>query len=563
MPHIGIDLGTTNSLIAVFEDDAPRLIKNSVGTYLTPSIVSVDGDTLLTGELAKNRQVSHPNQTAAVFKRTMGADKIYKLGRKKFTAIDLSAAILRSLKADAEADLKTEIHDVVISVPAYFNELQRKAVRSAAKLAGLNPTRLINEPTAAALAYGLQFLEEESSFLVFDLGGGTFDVSIMEVFEGVMEVKATSGDAYLGGEDFTNALIEHLTLQLPPKQQKKPNIETLSKLAEQVKRGLTEKDEVNVRLDHPDVTIDHNITRALFEEITNRLAIRLRRPIDRALYDARLSATELEKVILVGGATRMPLIKSLVAKHLRQFPESHIDPDHAVALGAAVQAGLVGKDKALDDIVMTDVSAFTLGVETSKEFGATHRAGYFLPIIERNSVVPISREEVVFPVHPKQDKLAIRIYQGEAPDVASNIFLGELEVDLPKAEDQTRQPATIRFTYDVSGLLEVDVKTHMNNQNHNLLIKNLAGELTEAEIEKRLKDLKKLKVHPREQTENLLLRSRIEQCYAMARLDDRAQIGEMLTAFDTMLETQNSLDIESLSAQIQQALSAFEGSYVQ
>ncbi|KZL23038.1 Hsp70 family protein [Pseudovibrio sp. WM33] len=563
MPHIGIDLGTTNSLISVFENGEPHLIKNSLGTYLTPSIVSLDKDTLLTGDLAKARMVTHPLETAAVFKRTMGADKAYKLGKKQFTAVELSAAVLRSLKEDAQNELKAEISDVVISVPAYFNELQRKAVRSAAKMAGLNPERLINEPTAAALAYGFQSLEEESSFLVFDLGGGTFDVSIMEVFEGVMEVKATSGDAYLGGEDFTAALISDLTTKLSPKQQKKPNLEALTKLAEQVKHGLSEKDSVHINLDTPNLTLDHHISRKDFEELATKLTTRLRRPIDRAMYDSGLSADELEKVILVGGATRMPLIRSLVAKHLRQFPESHIDPDHAVALGAAVQAGLIGKNEALKDVVMTDVSAFTLGIETSREFGNNHRAGYYLPLIERNSVVPVSREETIYPVHPQQTKLEIRVFQGEAPDVASNIFLGKLEVELPRQVDQDLNPATVRFTYDVSGLLEVDVTTHADDKSHSLLIKNLAGEMSDKEISDRLTQLEKLKVHPREDAHNVLLRARIEQCYAMARLGDREQIGEMLHAFDAILTTQNISEISKLSEQISEHLNMFEASYVQ
>ncbi len=563
MPHIGIDLGTTNSLISVFENGKPRLIKNSVGTYLTPSVVSVDRNTLLTGEVAKARLVTHPKDTAAVFKRTMGADKTYMLGKKAYNAIELSAAILRSLKTDAEAELGTEIKDVVISVPAYFNELQRKAVRSAAKLAELKAVRLINEPTAAALAYGFQDLEAESSFLVFDLGGGTFDVSIMEVFEGVMEVKATSGDAYLGGEDFTEALIKELITKLPKEQQAKPDLDALTKLAEQVKRGLTEKDSVHINLDTQMLKLDHHLSRTDFEQLCTALTTRLRRPIDRAIYDAGLSPDELEKVILVGGATRMPLIRSLVARQLRQFPESHIDPDHAVALGAAVQAGLIGKNEALKDIVMTDVSAFTLGLETSKEVSSTRRSGYYMPIIERNSVVPISREEVVYPVHPRQEQLAIKVYQGEAPDVASNIFLGELTIDLPKSADQTAEPATVRFTYDVSGLLEVDVTTHANNKKHSLLLKNLAGDMSEKEIESRLSKLKKLKVHPRDDAQNLLLRARIEQCYAMARLDDREQIGEMLLAFDSVLTTQNLSEIANIAEQISKNLDLFEAAYVQ
>lgn len=399
--------------------------------------------------------VTEPQNSAALFKRPLDAAKTYQLGKKKFSAEELSAIILKSLKSDAEAHLGHEICDVVISVPAYFNELQRKAVKAAGKMAGLNPLRLINEPTAAALTYGLQDLDAESCILVFDLGGGTFDVSILEVFEGVMEVKATAGDAYLGGEDFTDTLVEHLKSKLT-ELPKDFDMAPLRKLAEQAKLQLSEQHQVTVSCHIAGHDLDIPLTREKFETICADLLARLRRPVERCLYDAKIAVNEIDKVVLVGGATRMPVIRSMVGKQLRKLPESRLNPDHVVALGAAVQAGLIGKNKALDDVVMTDVSAFTPGMEISKQMGTVSQSGYFAPILERNSVVPISREIIVQTTVPGQENVEVRIFQGEAPVVKSNIFLGELSVRVP-INHKEHEAISVRLTYDVSCLLEVDV----------------------------------------------------------------------------------------------------------
>jgi len=561
LTHIGIDLGTTNSLISVFTDDGPQLINNSLGSPLTPSVVSLDNDgTLLCGEMAQTRLVSAPKQTANLFKRSMGANKTYRLGKKKFSAEELSAVILRSLKADAEAHLGHEVVDVVISVPAYFNELQRKAVKAAGKMAGLNPLRLINEPTAAALTYGLQDLEAESTILVYDLGGGTFDVSILEVFEGVMEVKSTAGDAYLGGEDFTAKLTEHLAEKLPGAAGK-ADAGALRKLAEQAKLGLSEKHSVDLSASIGGSDVKISITRDEFEALTASLLTRLRRPVERCLYDANLSVDKIDKVVLVGGATRMPVIRTLVAKQLRKLPESRINPDHVVALGAAVQAGLVGSNKALDDVVMTDVTAFTLGIETAQQVGRETKAGYYLPIIERNTVVPVSRETIVNTIHLGQEHVTVNVFQGEAPVVKSNIFLGELSVRVPR-NMKDYEAISIRLTYDVSGLLDVDVTILSTGITKSLTITALAGEISAAKIEKTRKSLAALKIHPRDLDENKHLMGRLEQCYAMARLGDRDEIQQMMLQFEATIERQNQSDIERLRQEIITVLDQFEAGYV-
>ena len=561
MAHIGIDLGTTNSLITVFADDGPQLINNSLGSPLTPSVVSLGKDgTLLCGEMAKTRLVSAPKTTAALFKRSMGAGKTYHLGKKRFTAEELSAVILRSLKADAEAHLGHEVVDVVISVPAYFNELQRKAVKAAGKIAGLNPLRLINEPTAAALTYGLQDLEAESTILVYDLGGGTFDVSILEVFDGVMEVKSTAGDAYLGGEDFTAKLAGHLATKLPDAAGK-PDAGVLRKLAEQAKLGLSEKHSVDLSATIGGAEFNTCISRDEFETLTADLLTRLRRPVERCLYDANLSVDDIDKVVLVGGATRMPVIRTLVAKQLRKLPESRIDPDHVVALGAAVQAGLVGQNKALDDVVMTDVTAFTLGIETAEQIGTDLAGGYYLPIIERNTVVPISRETIVHTLHPGQEHIDVNVFQGEAPVVKSNIFLGDLSVRVPRNMKE-HEAISIRLTYDVSGLLDVDVTILSTGKSKSLTITALVGEISPAQIEKTRKSLAALKVHPRDLDENKFLMGRLEQCYAMARLTDREEIQRMLVHFESVIKRQNPSDIERAREEIGAVLDQFESGYV-
>lgn len=562
LAHIGIDLGTTNSLIAQFTENGPELISNRLGGVLTPSVVHVDKGHVHTGETAKSRLLTRPDQTVAAFKRTMGTEKAYRLDGKTMTSVELSAAVLRALKEDAETALGEPVVDVVISVPAYFSEAQRKSVAQAAKMAGLKPVRLINEPTAAALAYGLQDLSQESCFLVLDLGGGTFDVSILEVFEGVMEVKATAGDAYLGGEDFTRTLVKHLTGLASYKRLSSEDEAAIRKAAEDMKMALTQRDSASIEIRRDGLTLEATVTRAEFEDMCAPLLTRLRRPVERVLYDAKLRPEDLQKVVLVGGATRMPMVRSLIARHLRHFPDGHIDPDHAVALGAAVQAGLVGKNQALKDVVMTDVTAHSLGVETSKEVGNRLLMGYFLPIIERNTVVPVSREEYLQAIRPDQTEMVLGIFQGESPDVSANVRLGTLKVPLPRSRDGTLQNVSVRFSYDVSGLLEVDVITLTDGKRTSTTIRNLAGDMSEEDIEKARKSLEKLKIHPRDEEANIALRARIEQCFAMARQDDRSVFSNMLAEFDMLLEKQNPSDLAAFRKEAEACMNQFEASYV-
>ena len=557
MALVGIDLGTTNSLISVFTDDGPELIRNSAGTFLTPSVVGIsDSGDVLVGDAAKHRLITHPEKTVARFKRAMGTAKTHQLGKKSYKAEDLSALVLRSLKSDAEAHLGQSVERAIISVPAYFNDIQRKATYAAGKMAGLKVERLINEPTAAALAYGLSTKEDENTFLVIDLGGGTFDVSILEIFDGVMEVRSSAGDAFLGGEDFTTAVENHFIEQLGTTRDKmKPNdLGRLRNLANKAKLALTAKTEVTVKYVQGKSEEELTISRAKFEDLTQKLQSRMRMPLQRAISDAGLKSADIERIILVGGATRMPVIRAMVTKLLKKFPEHSLDPDEVIALGTGVQSGLLDRHEALEDIVMTDVCPFTLGTEIAKQTGPKQwEAGYFQPIIERNTVIPASRVEPFSTIHPGQTDLTLRIFQGESPRVEDNVPLGEIKLKVPKEKGKT-QEFEVRFTYDVSGVLEVLVKVLATGDTKQLILEGNPGSLSQAEIAKRLKELEKLKIHPRDVAENAAIINRLKAAYENHLGDLRTAIENSLVQFEAVLAKQNTTDIKLARSEVAQFL---------
>lgn len=559
---IGIDLGTTNSLAAVFTDDGPKLIPNGLGELLTPSVVGYAGDgTLLVGRAAKDRLLTHPQLTAARFKRYMGTDHEMKLGKKSFRAEELSSFVLRALRADAEAYLGHDVDEAVISVPAYFNDIQRKATINAAEFAGLKVNRLINEPTAAALAYGLQDRQGESTFLVVDLGGGTFDVSILEMFSGVMEVRASAGDAFLGGEDFTDALAIELGRQLgiKPEDVSREDGARLRALAERLKVQLSEAADVRADFVLNGEARPVRITRETFDEITDPILRRLRLPIQRAISDASLRADDLHRIITVGGATRMQAVRQLVTRLFKRFPEHSIDPDHVVALGAAVQAGLAARHKALDDVVMTDVCPFTLGFESSIPVGGgKFEHGHFSPMIERNTVVPVSRSDIISPLHPNQAEIVLRIYQGESPFVKDNILIGTLHVPL-RGGPKDDKSVDVRYTYDTSGVLEVEAMPLATRKTERLVIEGNPGSLPRAEIEKRLRALAVIKIHPREQQENAALIARMKAAYENTLGDRRQSIGRLIAEFEAVLSRQDAREISEARRQIGQVIGHYEG----
>jgi len=559
---IGIDLGTTHSLAAVWKDGRPQLVVNALGTYLTPSCVSIDEDgSVLVGQAARDRLQTHPEVTAALFKRYMGSDKTFQVGARSYRPEELSSLVLRSLKADAEALLGEPVTEAVITVPAYFSDSQRKATRIAGQLAGLKVERLVNEPTAAALAYGLHQDEESTQFLVFDLGGGTFDVSILEMFEGVMEVRATAGDNFLGGEDFVNAIVQLFFAEtgLPEAAREDGGLmQQLVSRAETAKRALSDSESATLSLYWHDREHTLVLTQERFRDISEPLLARLRGPVERALRDASIRAGEIDNVVLAGGSTRSPIVRQLVTRMFGRFPDMAINPDEVVALGAAVMAGLKARDAALKEVVMTDVCPYTLGVETVHRMpGGGEVDGYFSPIIERNTVVPASRVKRYVPVREGQRMLKLEIFQGEARLVRDNIALGALNVPLPRGPNAEAN-VEVRFTYDVNGLLEVEATVLATAEVHRLVIQGNSGVLSELEIAARLKQLAELKIHPRDKAENRALVAQAERVFQQLRADARERLGDEISRFELALESQDDRQIRPARERMRKAVGFFE-----
>ncbi|MEC0129738.1 MULTISPECIES: molecular chaperone HscC [Paenibacillus] len=561
MRTIGIDLGTTYSLAAYWDGSQAVIIPNVLGEHVTPSIVSVDAEgEVLVGRIAQERLITHPQLTASTFKRFMGSAKKYKLGTMTFTPEELSSFVLRSLKEDAENHLGESVTKAIISVPAYFNDVQRKATKKAAELAGLQVERLISEPTAAALAYGLH-QNQETSFLVFDLGGGTFDVSILELFEGVMDVKSIAGDNYLGGEDFTEILVAYFI------QKNKLDAESLTpitrsmlyKQAEQSKRILGTESAATMRIVIKEEEYVLTIDRLELEQLVQPLLIRLRQPIERALRDASLQPSDLDGIVMIGGATKMPLIKQIISRMFGKMPYANISPDETVALGAAVQVALKQRDQALDEMILTDVCPYTLGTSVLRRGSSGQTSsGHYFPIIERNTPIPVSRVERLYTAADNQKIISVDVYQGESPRVENNLFLGEMEFQIPQAP-RGEESIDVRYTYDVNGILEVEVTTVSTGQKHQMIIEQNAGAMTKKQIEARLLELRSIKIHPRERTENRLLLARGERLYEEVLGDQRKIIAQCLKVFEDALYTQNEKVIEKAAQAFNEQLAEIEG----
>ncbi|QIL82871.1 molecular chaperone HscC [Diaphorobacter sp. HDW4A] len=561
---VGIDLGTTHSLVAVWQDGKARLVPNALGEVLTPSVVSVDKDgSFLVGAAARERLQSHPQLSAAVFKRDMGTARVFRLGQHAMRAEELSALVLRSLKADAEADLGQPVTEVVITVPAYFSDAQRQATRAAGTLAGFTGVTLLNEPTAAALAYGLH--QEEGRFLVFDLGGGTFDVSVLELFEGVMEVRATAGDNRLGGEDVDELMVRRFVqdTQMPDELAHQPLVQArLMRTVEIAKCALSTQEEAEMRLDMSDGSYAKCWTAHDLDQVLEPLLERMRQPVERALGDSRIRPQELDTVVLAGGSTRLVAVRQLVTRMFGRFPQVGLDPDHIVALGAAVQAALRGRDAALAERVMTDVCPYTLGVHVSKDFGGGQRqTGFMAPVLERNTIIPASRVERFHPVSPDQRQIDIEVYQGEARRVQDNIRLGELHLELPRNGCEG-VVADVRFTLDANGLLEVEAVLLRNEQSlgpaQSLVIESNAERLSPDELKKRLEKLKALKLHPRDRMEVRALLARAERHYTQLLGPWRELLSNTMLAFEMALETQDDRKIVAPRKQLEELLSRID-----
>ncbi|EKB16239.1 Hsp70 family protein [Aeromonas veronii] len=538
-PAIGIDLGTTNSAIAVWREGQAQLIPNAHGEDLTPSIVSIGEDnTLLVGQAAATRLQTDPANTASHFKRFLGSERRYRLGKEQYTPTELCALVLGSLKSDAEVWLGHPVREVVISVPAYFGDQQRKQVRLAAELAGLDAVRLINEPTAAAMAYSLH--EQHSRrFLVFDLGGGTFDVTVVEYQDGIMEVRASAGDNRLGGEDFTQDLVDAVLGRLNTDRGEL----TLSQLGqvylscERAKRhrsGSGLDVELGAEWNRKFSFSESELTETWRDTLT-----RLRKPLSQALSDARLRPDEVDELIFVGGASRQSEVQQMAVRLLGRFGRHELDPDRVVAMGAAIQAACRLRDSAVEELTMTDVCPFTLGIAVSQ--GDQH--GIFSPILERNTVVPASRVERYRSGHEQQSAVCISIYQGERFWVRDNLHVDDLEIPLPTGKGI--QEVDVRFSYDINGMLEVDVTlVNSGEQFQKVIDRSPAGVTEEGKHESRER-LARLKQHPRDALPNLTLSERLQQLYEESIGDERRQIEQWLLQFERVLAGQDPQLIRS------------------
>ncbi|VVM44901.1 molecular chaperone HscC [Pseudomonas fluorescens] len=547
---LGIDLGTTNSLIAVWQDGQARLIPNALGDVLTPSVVSLDeDDTILVGKAARARLTTHPERTAAAFKRFMGSDKQVQLGTRQFSPEELSALVLGSLKQDAEAFLGHPVAEAVISVPAYFSDEQRKRTLFAAELAGLSVTRLINEPTAAAMAYGLHEQKFERT-LIFDLGGGTFDVTVLEYALPLIEVHASTGDNFLGGEDFTAALLQACLKhwQLTPAMVDAQSMASLGDALEQLKCKLGEGIQ-QLSWRHADKTFEWSLDEAAAVKIWEPLLARLRAPIEQALRDARLKPRDLDSLVLVGGATRMPAVQQMVATLFGRLPYRHLDPDTIVALGAATQAACKARDGAVEELILTDVCPYTLGIATMR---GEDIKGAFSPIIERNTIIPTSRVERYYTTQPKQSLLRIAVYQGERPWVRDNILIDAFDVTLTPTEHI--QELDVRFSYDINGLLEVDVTLLETGERHSHSIDRSPTGLNEQARRDSHNRLSTLKVHPRDALPNRTLLARLERAWMQSLGTQREHIAEWLHNFTTVLGGQQPSEIASHRSELNKAL---------
>jgi molecular chaperone HscC len=570
-PIIGIDLGTTNSAAAHMADDGPRLIPNALGETLTPSVVGLEEDgKLLVGRAAKELQVVHPGRCANLFKRHMGSDWSAEVAGRSFGAEELSSLVLRALKADAEAFFGEPVTRAVVTVPAYFNDQQRKATLNAGRIAGLTVERILNEPTAAALAYGFHESGEEKVLLIFDLGGGTLDVSIVELFEGALEVRSSSGESFLGGEDFTRALAARLLERhgLPFERTEAESPRLVSRMIQQcelAKCRLSRQPTAAVRIpdrkggfapDSPQV----EATRAELEAWTRHLLARTELPVRRALADAKLRREDISEVILVGGATRMPLVVDRVRDLLGKEPRHRLNPDEVVAMGAAVQAGLIARAESVADLVVTDVAPFTLGVEVAKELGHERVSGYFLPVIHRNTTIPVSRVERVNTVEPNQTSVKVKIYQGEARRVQDNLFLGEFEVTgIPRGP--VGQAVDLRFTYDLNGVLEVEATVVETKRQFSHVVTRYARGMSAGDVKRAVAEMAKLKTHPREEAGNRFLLRRAERIYQELPPDGRAFLGQLLDGFEAAMNLQDPAAIERNRAMLQQFLDRHEAGF--
>ncbi len=487
---IGIDLGTTNSVVAVYENDKARILENAEGNRTTPSVVAFKDGQFIVGDAAKRQAVTNPDTIVSV-KRFMGTNHEFTIGKKNYKPEQISAMILQHLKEYAEKKLGEKVTDAIITVPAYFNDQQRNATKNAGKIAGLNVQRIINEPTAAALAYGIDKLEKDELILVYDLGGGTFDVSVLEISNGTFEVLATAGDNKLGGDDIDNIIVDYLVDDFKKQYgidlySDKMAIQRMKEEAEKAKKNLSSVLETTISLpfisssEAGPLHVETKLTRAAFEELVGPTLDRTIEPITQAIEDAGVTIDKVDEVVLVGGSTRIPYVRNLIETKMNKKPNATVNPDEVVAMGAAIQGSVLTGE--VTDILLLDVSPLSLGVET--------RGGVMTVLIPRNSSIPTSSKRIFSTVVANQSKVEVKVYQGERYMVEDNKFLGNLLLEgIEKAPAGIPQ-IEVTFSIDVNGILNVSALDKKTGNIKKVTIEN-SETMSEDEIEKLVKEAQK------------------------------------------------------------------------
>lgn len=562
---IGIDLGTTNSLATYIDDNGEiQFIKNEYGNILIPSVVGIDeNDAIIVGELAKERRMMNAGETASNFKRRMGTDAKIKVKNRTFDAQMLSSFVLKHLKENAEKQLNEKINRAIISVPAYFNDKQRRDTKMAAELAGLTVERLINEPTAAALSLGSNILNQNLKFIVLDLGGGTFDVTLLETFENIMDVISISGDTMLGGEDFTTKICEIFlkNIKLAITDLSRDERTKLYTKADRAKKLISLKD-VEIELEIKGKNYKSEITQKDFREAVKPLLVKMKAAIDKALQDGNTNAREIEKVVLVGGAVKLGIIEEFTEKYFHKMRGEKIyfssenfiennklvsivaDPDTVVAYGVGIAVGMKERNKMFKERILTDVCPFTLGTELV--------GNRFAPIIPRNTTVPTSKSEYFYTIDDYQDKVNVGIYQGESLNIDDNLFLGNFLIDVPR-NIAGKEAINVRFTYDINGILEVEATVVSTGLKKSKLIVN--GDLSEEEKNEKIKMLEEIKIQSENKNKDKLLLERANRIYAeIVNTEIRNHISDYLENYKMVVATGDRIRIQKMKESFSQFL---------